>query len=83
MICGALPVPANGSKEVSRSNVGGVASFTCDEGYTLQGERKLVCQVNGQWNGEVPTCAADLSGLKPLCVLDKKMIRVEGRKTTS
>ncbi|XP_038073405.1 sushi domain-containing protein 2-like [Patiria miniata] len=57
VICGALRVPTNGQKEVSRGSVGGVASFTCDDGYILQRESELVCQENGTWSGEVPICA--------------------------
>ncbi|XP_038073805.1 sushi domain-containing protein 2-like [Patiria miniata] len=62
VICGSVANPANGRKEVSRGSVGGVASFTCDDGYTLQGDNELVCQENGQWSGEVPICEA--SGLQ-------------------
>ena len=56
MICGALPVPVHGEKNVSRSNVGGVASFSCDDWYILHGEPELVCEENGQWSHEVPSC---------------------------
>ncbi|XP_022088953.1 sushi domain-containing protein 2-like [Acanthaster planci] len=56
VICGTLDVPPNGRKEVSRSSVGGEAVFSCDKGYTLQGESELVCQEDGQWSGKVPTC---------------------------
>ncbi|XP_038073810.1 sushi domain-containing protein 2-like isoform X2 [Patiria miniata] len=56
VICGALAVPPNGKKEVSRASVGGVANFTCNDGYILQGEDELVCQENGTWSGDVPIC---------------------------
>ncbi|XP_022089140.1 sushi domain-containing protein 2-like isoform X2 [Acanthaster planci] len=62
VICSSLDVPPNGAKEVSRSTLGGVASFTCDDGYTLRGESELTCQETGTWSGEVPTCEA--SGLQ-------------------
>ncbi|XP_038072987.1 sushi domain-containing protein 2-like [Patiria miniata] len=60
VICGSVADPTNGRKEVSRGSVGGVASFTCDDGYTLQGENELVCQENGTWSGEVPICEASV-----------------------
>ncbi|XP_022089099.1 E-selectin-like isoform X1 [Acanthaster planci] len=56
VICGSLGIPPNCTKEVSRSSVGGVASFICNDGYTLQGKSELMCEENGTWSGEVPTC---------------------------
>ena len=30
--------------------------FTCDEGYSLVGQRALHCNNTGAWNGSVPVC---------------------------
>ena len=31
-------------------------SFGCDFNYILNGTTTLVCQADGTWNGEVPSC---------------------------
>ena len=37
-----------------------VATFTCDEGYELMGDRQRVCQLDGTWSNMVPTCERKL-----------------------
>ena len=57
--CPALSPPENGTVVVSRYSEGGVATFSCDEGFTFSPEGlELVCQVNGTWtnNEEVVNC---------------------------
>ncbi|XP_072038790.1 uncharacterized protein [Amphiura filiformis] len=56
VICGALDHPVNGDVFVSRASVGGVALYTCIDGYMLMGLDKRVCEGNGEWFGMVPTC---------------------------
>ena len=36
--------------------VGSVATYQCDEGYSLSGDFQRTCQSNGSWNGRVPQC---------------------------
>ncbi|KAI8482553.1 hypothetical protein Bbelb_397010, partial [Branchiostoma belcheri] len=53
--CPALCIPTNG--DVSGSNTyGGVATFTCDPGYSLVGASSLTCQSDRTWSGNLPTC---------------------------
>ncbi|KAG9328507.1 hypothetical protein JZ751_013492 [Albula glossodonta] len=33
-------------------------SFSCDEGFDLQGSETLTCNSSGNWTGEVPSCQA-------------------------
>ena len=61
--CPALPTPANGTKSVSRNSVGGEATFTCHDGYFLEGSEQLVCQEDGQWTGSVPVCTSSGTGI--------------------
>ncbi|XP_048255629.1 sushi, von Willebrand factor type A, EGF and pentraxin domain-containing protein 1-like [Haliotis rufescens] len=35
---------------------GSYASFECDVGYVLDGERKIQCSLQGRWSSEVPIC---------------------------
>ena len=35
---------------------GAVVSFSCSEGYRLQGDSSITCQASGYWGGEIPVC---------------------------
>ena len=55
--CGTLPEPASGSVDLSDGSlVGAVAIYTCDPSFRLIGVDSRVCQENGSWSGEAPTC---------------------------
>ena len=32
------------------------AVYSCDDGFELVGDRKRLCQYDGTWDGEAPTC---------------------------
>ena len=36
-----------------------IATFTCDNGYTLTGGSVRVCQNDGTWDGITPTCQCE------------------------
>ena len=36
---------------------GSVATFQCDEEYQLMGNSQLWCQLDGEWDGDTPTCS--------------------------
>ena len=52
--CSSLSDPPNG--HVSYSGSGTTANYTCDSGYTLNGNGTRVCQTNGTWSGSAPSC---------------------------
>ncbi|XP_078604002.1 uncharacterized protein LOC144877825 isoform X2 [Branchiostoma floridae x Branchiostoma japonicum] len=53
--CPPLLAPANGA--VSGSSLPeGVATFTCDEGYNLDGASTTTCQADLSWSDDNPTC---------------------------
>ena len=35
---------------------GGVATYTCDSGFTLVGDPTRICGSDGTWSGMSPTC---------------------------
>ena len=35
---------------------GGVATYTCDSGFTLVGDPTRICGSDGTWSGMAPTC---------------------------
>jgi len=60
-VCPNLLNPENGQViQLVDGNVPGtVANYSCDEGYTLQGNMSRECVLNGQnefWTGLPPTC---------------------------
>ena len=36
--------------------VGSTATYRCNTGYNLVGNRQRTCRSNGQWSGEEPIC---------------------------
>ena len=49
-------LPTNGHHVVSYLKFGGVANFTCNEGFKLVGPQTMRCLASGNWLGRVPTC---------------------------
>ena len=63
-MCPTLSSPENGQVMVNTHTVGGVATYTCNNGYTLTGVSMRMCEedsgVNGQWTLQPPTCPRKL-----------------------
>ena len=56
IMCPNLVDPANGMVSVTGNLPGDTATYTCDSGYTLEGESPRVCGNDGEWSGMAPTC---------------------------
>lgn len=56
--CDNLSNPSFGFVSTSRLTLGGVATYSCDEGYQIVGASTRKCQVDGEWSGKVPLCSA-------------------------
>ena len=54
--CGSLPNPANGVVSLSDTVFGSVATYSCNDGFTLEGETTRQCEVSGRWSGTPPSC---------------------------
>ena len=54
--CGGLCDLEKGTVLISRSTVGGVATYTCKPGYELEGNNRRECMPNGEWSGKEPNC---------------------------
>ncbi|XP_071766455.2 sushi domain-containing protein 2-like [Centroberyx gerrardi] len=63
--CGWLSPPKNGKKEGTTYLQGAMVRLSCNDGYTLEGSEKRICQENGQWSGEPTNCVAanNLTGI--------------------
>ena len=55
--CGQLSDPENGNVRQRRpAIVGSVALYVCNSGFRLDGQRTRVCQSDGSYSGQAPTC---------------------------
>ncbi|XP_067409310.1 sushi, von Willebrand factor type A, EGF and pentraxin domain-containing protein 1 isoform X1 [Emydura macquarii macquarii] len=63
--CPKLHAPENGRINCSSGDISykTVCFVICDEGYELEGNSKLTCQGNSQWDGMEPTCVEVLCPL--------------------
>ena len=48
--------PKNGKRIGDDFSIGSTVTFSCDEGYELDGESKLTCRPDGQWSDHPPLC---------------------------
>ena len=58
--CGNPGVPGNGQAQYSTTTYNSVVTYTCEDGYALQGSNSRTCQSDGQWSGIVPQCNREL-----------------------
>ncbi|XP_063401402.1 sushi, von Willebrand factor type A, EGF and pentraxin domain-containing protein 1-like [Mytilus trossulus] len=54
--CPSLKIPAGGNVSTTNLTVSGIATYSCDEGYLMEGENIRVCQPQGFWSSRAPTC---------------------------
>ena len=55
--CGNLTDPTNGRVDYTAgTTVGQIATYSCNTGYNLVGDRNRTCQATGDWSGSEPTC---------------------------
>ena len=64
--CGGLTEPDDGQITFTSGVVATiatglnvVATYTCSEGYRLDGDAVRTCQANGQWDGAEPSCTCE------------------------
>ena len=48
--------------DLNGTTFGSVAVYQCREGLTLNGESTRMCQANGEWSGNEPTCEGTYPG---------------------
>ncbi|XP_064386974.1 sushi, von Willebrand factor type A, EGF and pentraxin domain-containing protein 1-like [Halichondria panicea] len=61
---GAISYSSMGSTDIRPINT--IATHSCNDGYTLNGDTTRTCGSDGVWNGSVPTCQLICEDLLPL-----------------
>uniref|UniRef100_H2Z7B2 Sushi domain-containing protein n=1 Tax=Ciona savignyi TaxID=51511 RepID=H2Z7B2_CIOSA len=56
ILCPSLSQPTQGSVVVTSRSVQGVATYSCNTGYRLDGPQVITCFSNGRWSNTPPTC---------------------------
>ena len=59
--CPNLENPGNGTVDVSGNQPGDTAVYSCNDGFTLDGEDTRTCGQDGKWSGSEPTCVGTLT----------------------
>ncbi|XP_064386860.1 sushi, von Willebrand factor type A, EGF and pentraxin domain-containing protein 1-like [Halichondria panicea] len=55
--CGALEYPTNGKVVILQGTTfDQPAVYSCNEGYTLNGDARRTCTASGHWSGSAPSC---------------------------
>lgn len=65
MTCPVLEPPINGHIHATTNTVGSSLSFSCQEGYVMEGNEEIVCLNDGQWSGEAGKCVPVSCGSPP------------------
>ena len=57
--CGHPGVPSNGQLKKPKSSYsqGEEVLYSCSPGYTLEGDEKRKCKMDGRWDGRTPLCS--------------------------
>ncbi|XP_053399292.1 CUB and sushi domain-containing protein 3-like [Mercenaria mercenaria] len=55
--CESLSTSSGSSLELSTDGVNTIATYSCDSGHVMNGERVLTCRSDGSWNHEPPMCS--------------------------
>ena len=68
--CDALSDPANGAVSVTGTGVGDTATYSCNDGYELNGSGTQTCQSNGDWSELPPTCESEYMPMNLIWIMN-------------
>lgn len=54
--CGFLDTPTKGNQEAVNYFAGSNVTFSCGDGYRLEGSESRICQDDGVWSGQETRC---------------------------
>ena len=56
--CPTLNLPDHVIADTDATSTDTVVNFSCEDGYTLEGDESMLCTDTGDWKGAVPKCTA-------------------------
>ena len=57
LACPELTPPENGGVKFSAgTDIGSIATYSCNSGFVLSGSGIRICGEGGLWSGDAPTC---------------------------
>ena len=56
--CFEPPVPPDAKYTADHFTLGSKVNYTCEIGHRLVGNQTIICDIDGEWKGEIPTCVA-------------------------
>ena len=56
LTCLELPNPENGLVTITGTDIGDLATYSCNEGFVLEGDATRTCGQPGFWSGAEPIC---------------------------
>lgn len=63
-------MPMFGSLNFDSTTFGSVVTYSCQAGYVLEGDETRVCEEDGQWSGDNPSCGEYLGKcFSALCII--------------
>ena len=75
--CGDPGQPHNGFRSFDSTLLNAIVTYTCPSNLQLYGNKKRVCQSNGLWSGQVPSCGRKKNNLEFLKLLLTQPLTVE------
>lgn len=69
--CASFTEPDSGSVTIATNGVQTVATYSCEDGYTLIGQSESVCQSDGQLSEEGQVCGTPLYAFRSNFVQQK------------
>ena len=79
IFCPLLSNPVNGQVVFPSTAVGSMATYSCNSGFSLNGESTRTCGTNGDWSGQEPTCQGPILGFAKkffdyVCILSSTVV---------
>ena len=59
-LCPEVKYFEHGKTKGYNNQIGSVVQFICDDGYERQGNQFVMCQQNGEWSADIPTCKGNV-----------------------
>ena len=70
--CDNLPPILNGNVALEGTSTGDTATYSCNSGFTLDGNSVRSCLPNGQWSGQEPSCVGKCLFIYCKCIYHKQ-----------